>query len=150
MAMKLPTRFLGLVTRSVLAEMLSQTYAAVKDIDPNDAYERLDAALKSDLRLIEGVQQAIWASAIEKKPKLDDSSLVDLLSKRLDKPKRIKAFKPKRADTGAMAAWAVLVDAGSGYSTGDARDLLYTEQGEKLLAAGFKMIGEHLASEMLR
>jgi hypothetical protein len=146
---KLPVRFLGLVTRSVLAEMLSQTYAAAKNIDPNEAYTRLDVALK-DLKLIEGVQNAIWAAAVAAKPKLDDSALVDLLAKRLDKAKRFKAFKPKRAESGPLAAWTVLVDAGAGYSSGEARDLLYTDEGEKLLAAGFKLIGAHLASEMLR
>jgi hypothetical protein len=146
---KLPVRFQGLVTRSVLAEMLSQTYAAAKNIDPNEAYGRLDEALK-DLKLIEGLQQAIWAAAVGTKPKLGDSELVDLLAKRLDKAKRFKAFKPKRTESGPIAAWTVLVDAGSGYSSGEARDLLYTDEGEKLLATGFKLLGAHLAAEMLR
>jgi hypothetical protein len=147
--MKLPLRFLGLVTRSVLVEMLVSTYAAAKDVDPNDAYGRLDVALR-ELRLIEGLQQGIWHAAIEQKPNLDDSPLVDMLSKRLSKAKRFKPYKPKRADAGAFAAFMVLVDSAAGYSSGDAKDLLQSEQGEKLLQSGFKLVGAHLASEMLR
>ena len=146
---KLPLRFTGLVTRSVLAEMMVQTYAVNKDIDPNEAYERLDVALK-ELRLIEGLQQSIWRAATAKKPGLDDSPLVDLLAKRLDRAKRFKPFKPKRTESGALAAVMLLVDMGAGYASGDARDLIQSEQGEKLLAEGFRLLGEHLAGEMLR
>lgn len=146
---KLPLRFTGLVTRSVLAEMMVQTYATNKDIEPNDAYERLDVALK-ELRLIEGLQQAIWRAAVAKKPNLEDSPLVDLLAKRVNGAKRFKPFKPKRTESGALAAVMLLVDMGSGYSSGDARNLLLSEQGEKLLAEGFRLLGEHLAGEMLR
>jgi hypothetical protein len=147
--LKLPVRFLGMMTKSVLAEMLAHTYATAKNIDPNEAYERLDVALK-DLKVIEGIQQATWASVRAKKPSLDEAGILELLAKRLEKLKRFKAFKPKRAESGPLAAFTVLVDMSAGYSSGEARDLLYTEDGEKLLAAGFKLIGEHLAGEMLR
>src|SRR5947209_7941737 len=48
----LPMRFLGLVTRTQLVEMLAHTYAEAKNIDPNEAYTRLETSLKQ-LRLIE-------------------------------------------------------------------------------------------------
>jgi hypothetical protein len=146
---QLPTRFLGIVTRTQLAEMLAQTYAAARNIDPNEAYTRLDVALKT-LRLIEGVQQSTWSALRAKKPDLDPSALVELVAKKLEKPRRFKALKPKRADEGGLAALTVLIDVGASVSSGEAWDLLETAEGEKLLHAGFRAIGEHLAAEMLR
>jgi hypothetical protein len=129
--------------------MLAHTYAQARNIDPNEAYTRLDVALKN-LRLIEGVQQAIWNALREKKQDLEPNAVVDLVAKKLEKPRRFKAFKPKRADEGGLAALTILIDVGASVSSGEAWDLLETAEGEKLLRAGFKGIGEHLATEMLR
>jgi hypothetical protein len=145
----LPTRFLGLVTRTALAEMLAHTYADAKNIDPNESYSRLDTALHN-LKLIEGVQQAIWHALIAKKEKLDDKELIEHLAKKLEKPRRYKAWRPKRNEQGPAAALAVLIDMGASVSSGEAVDLLYRPEGEKLLAEGFRLVGEHLASELLR
>jgi hypothetical protein len=147
---QLPTRFLGLVTRTVLVEMIVQTYAEAKNIDPNEAYTRLDTALKSDVKLIGGLQQAIWSGLRAKKPALADVDLVEHVAKRLEKPKRFKALKPKRAESGALAAVTIAMDAGAGFAGGEARDLLYSPEGEKLYAAGIKLLGDHVAAEMLR
>src|SRR5262249_21676370 len=145
----IPVRFLGLVPKPIMAEMLAHTYAESKNVDPNEAYERLDVALK-DLKLIEGLQRATWASLLAKKPQLAEKELVEHVAKRLEKARRFKAFKPKRAESGALAAVMVLIDTGSGYATGEARELLHTPEGEKLLATGFALLGAHLAAEMLR
>jgi hypothetical protein len=144
-----PTRFLGLVTRSVMAEMLAHTYAEARNIDPNEAYTRLDTALR-DLKLIEGVQHAIWNALRALKPDLDDPALVEHVAKRLEKPRRYRAYKPKRADQGALTALTVLVDMGASVSSGEAADLLQSTEGQRLLQRGFALIGEHLAREMLR
>jgi hypothetical protein len=146
---RLPTRFLGLVTRSVLAEMLAHTYADARNIDPNEAYVRLDVALRN-LKLIEGVQYAIWNALLAQKPKLDEAELVEHVAKRLEKPRRYKALKPKRAELGPLTALTVLIDVGASVSSGEAADLLHTPEGEQLLSRGFVIVGEHLAREMLR
>lgn len=145
----LPTRFLGLVTRTQLAEMLAQTYAEARNIDPNEAYTRLDTALRN-LRLIEGVQQGIWAALEAKKPDLAPAELVEAVAKRLSRPKKFKAVKAKSGSEGALAALTVLIDFGASVSSGDAMNLLESPQGEKLLREGFRIIGGHLAAEMLR
>jgi hypothetical protein len=144
----LPTRFLGIVTRTQLAEMLAQTYATAKNIDPNEAYTRLDASLKQ-LRLIEGIQRGIWSALEAKKPNLSPQELVELVAKKLDK-KKFKALKPKRAEEGPLAALTILIDMGAQVSSGEAMDLLDRAEGEKLLREGFRIIGAHIASEMLR
>jgi hypothetical protein len=146
---QLPLRFLGLVTRSVLAEMMASTYAESRNVEPNEAYERLDIGLK-EVKLISGIQREIWAAAIALKPRLGDSELVDQMAKKVNKAKRFQPLKPKRAQSGSLAAVMVLIDMGAGFSTGEARDLLLSEEGEKLLSAGYKLIGAHLAAEMLR
>lgn len=146
---QLPLRFLGLVTKSVLAEMMASTYAETRNVEPNEAYERLIESLK-DAKLISALQHGIWSAAVAMKPKLDDSELVDQLAKKVNRAKRFQPLKPKRTESGALAAVMVLIDMGSGYSTGEARDLIHTEEGEKLVAAGCKLVGKHLAGEMLR
>ncbi|MCK6550559.1 hypothetical protein L6R52_32275 [Myxococcota bacterium] len=147
---QLPVRFLGLVTKNTLSEMLAQTYAEAKNVDPNEAYQRLEVALKSDLRLIEGLQSATWRALVQKKPSLDDKALTEHVAKRLEKARRFQALKPKRADQGPLAALMVLIDQACGYSTGEAASLLYSPQGEQLLAKGFELAGNHLAHEMTR
>lgn len=146
---QLPIRFLGLVPRSVLAEMLAQTYAEARGIDPNDAYRRLDTAL-ANLRLIEGVQRGTWEALLAAKPNLDEKAVIEHVEKRLQKPRRFTAWKPKRAEQGASAAVTILIDTASSYSSGEATDLLGTPEGEKMLGQGFRLLGAHLAKQLLR
>jgi hypothetical protein len=140
---------MGLVTRTHLAEMLAQTYATSKNIDPNEAYTRLDTSLKQ-LRLIEGIQKATWSALETKKPDLAPDALVELVAKKLERPKKFKAYKPKRSEEGPLAALTILIDMGASFATGEAMDLLDSPEGEKLLREGFRAIGNHLAGEMLR
>lgn len=129
--------------------MLAPTYALQKDIDPNEAHGRLATAL-GRLELIEGVQQAIWSALKEKKPDLESAALVEHVQKKLDKPRRFKGLKPKRTEQGPMAALSVLIDVGASVSSGEAMGLLGTPEGERLLQEGFRVVGRHLADEMLR
>lgn len=145
----LRTRFLALLTRAQLTEMLAPTYAKLKNIDPNEAYTRLESSLRQ-LELIEGLQQATWDALAKAKPDLDDQGRVDLVAKKLSKTRRYKPVTVKSADEGAFIALSVLIDRGAGVGSGEALDLLETPGGQKLLARGFGLIGAHLAKELLR
>lgn len=145
----LPIRFRALVSRAVLSEMLAATYASGKNIDANEAYTRLDTALKN-LRLIEGVQEAIFGALRREKAALDEAELVDLVAKKLERARRFRAFKPKASEEGGLAAFTIQVDVGASVSSGEAADLLATSEGEAMLRKGFRAIGEHLAREILR
>ncbi len=147
--MKLPTRYMALVTRNQLAEQVAPTYARLKNIDPNEAHRRLSAALR-DLELIEGLQRRTWLSLQAKKPGLDDAALVEHLAKRLEKPRKWKAAPIKADDEGAWIALSILIDRGASVGSGEALDLLETGGGQRLLARGLELAGEHLAAELLR
>lgn len=144
-----PQRFLSMLTRQQLAEMLAPTYAELRNVDVNEAYSRLEPALRS-LKLIEGLQRETWRAVAEKKEKLDDGQLLDAINKRLGRTKRFQAMKPKRGDDGPLAALVVMVDAGAGIASGEAYGLLDTKEGELLLEKSFKILGAHLAKELLR
>jgi hypothetical protein len=144
-----PRRFLALLTRGQLAEMLAPTYAALRNVDTNEAHARLEPALR-DLRLIEGLQRETWRALRTAKTKLEEEELLDLVAKKLGKARRFKAAKAKGAGEGALAAVIVLVDTGAGVSSGEAFALLDTREGEALLERGLAILGDHLAAELLR
>jgi hypothetical protein len=142
------TRYLALVTRAQLTEMIAPTYAKLKNIDPNEAYTRLENSLR-ELELIEGVQRATWRALVEES-ELGDVQIVEKIAKKLMKPRKWKAATVKSADEGAYIALSVLMDRGAGVGSGEALDLLETPGGKKLLQSGFNLIGRHLAKELLR
>lgn len=146
---RLPIRYLALVTRNQLAEMLAKTYAKLKDIDANDAYRRLEVALR-DLELIEGLQGATWEALHEKKAGVEDAAMVELVAKKLTKPRRFKPASWRANDEGAWLALGVLIDRGAGVSSGEALDLLESSGGQVLLKKGLRLAGQHLAAELLR
>lgn len=145
----LRTRFLALLTRSQLTEMMAPTYAKLKNIDPNEAYTRLEGSLRQ-LPLIEGLQKATWDALADTKEDLNEEALVELVAKKLGKPRRFKPATVKTADEGAWIALSVLMDQGAGVGNGEAMDLLDTPGGQKLLKSGFGLAGRHLAKELLR
>lgn len=144
-----PVRFLALVTRKQLTEMLAPTYAKARNVDPNEAYERLESAL-TDMELLQGVQIGIWNALIAKKPKLDAAGLIELAGDKLNKRKQWKPMASTRTSEGPLAALTVLIDRGSGFGTGEAIGLLDTPDGARILKRGFELIGAHLAAEILR
>ena len=147
--MAAPSRFLALVTRNQLAEMFAPTYARARNIDPNEAYTRLEVALR-DLRLIEGLQQAAWRGLRTRKPALDDGAILDVVSTKLAKRRQYKPVPSGRSSEGAIAALIVLVDLAAGVGSGESYDLIESPEGELLLARGFELTGGHLAGELLR
>jgi hypothetical protein len=143
-----PQRFLGVVTKRALAEMLAHTYADSKNMDPNDAYLEVEQGL-SDLRLVEGLQNALWNALVEAKPKLDPNELIDLAGKKVDKRRSFRALKAARADQPSLAALVIALGRSSS-SSGEAVDLLETKEGQKLLDRGIRVAGDLLAKAILK
>ncbi|MCA9550878.1 MAG: hypothetical protein KC933_12665 [Myxococcales bacterium] len=142
-------RFLSLVTRSALPELVAPTYAKLKNLDPNEAYQRLEQALR-DLSLLDQIQQATWRAAEAEKAGMDEAALVEHIAKRLAKNKKFKAAPMKSVDEGEWVALSVALDAGAGVASGEARDLLDSPGGQALLRKGMARLGAHLAKELLR
>lgn len=140
--------YLGLVTRTRLAQMLTNTYAKLKNVDPDESYARLEDSLR-DLRLIEGLQDAIWRALQAKRPNLTPEQLVARASKTLGRRKVFKPLRIRAADEGPWAALTVLIEFNAGFATGEAVGLLDTPDGEVLLQTGFDVCGRLLAQEML-
>jgi hypothetical protein len=143
-----PQRFLSLLTKNQLAEMLAPTYAALSTVDANEAYTLLEPALK-DVDLIASVQNAIW-SALEREKPGTPEALLDLVAKKLAKPRKFKAPKVTGKDEGAWIAFGLYLRLYAGVASGEAADLLETDAGQKLLDQGFSLLGTHLAKELIR
>jgi hypothetical protein len=136
------------MTKGQLAEMLAPTYALLANVDPNEAYGALEPALK-DIDLISAIQGSIW-NALEKEKPGSADDLLDLVSKKLSKSKKFKAAKTTGKDEGAWIAMGLYLKLYAGVASGEAADLLETDEGQKLLERGFDLLGAHLAKELLR
>ena len=142
-------RFLSLVTRTALPEMLAPTYAKLKNLDPNEAYSRLEVGL-GRMPLLDSIQQAIWRGLDEERAGLDEAQMVAHLEKRLEKKKRLRAASWRAADEGVWVAVSIALDEGAGVASGEARDLLASPGGQELLQKGLRKLGVHIAKELLR
>lgn len=144
-----PQRFLAQMTKNQLAEMMAPTYAAISQVDPNEAYTRLEPSLK-DLELIEAVQSTLWRAITAAKPDATQEQILDLITKKQSKSRKFRPAKVTGKDEGAWVALGLYLDLYAGVASGEAADLLDTDQGQKLLDRGLDLLGEHLAKEVLR
>src|SRR6185295_1042917 len=112
-----PQRLKSLLTRGQLAEMVAPTYAALRNVDPNEAAERLTEALR-DVPLIEGLQLETWRALLAKNPRLSEAELLDKIAAKLSKNRRFKPLKGRGPSEGALAAVTVAFDAAAGISAG--------------------------------
>lgn len=144
-----PTSYLALVTRTQLARMLTETYARLRNIDPDESYARLEDALR-DLTLIGGLQDAIWVAMCEERPETEPLKLIERAHKKLPQRKVFKAIPVRRKDEGAWTALSVLIDMNAGVATGEAVGLLDSPGGQDLLQVGFDLAGAHIAAEILK
>lgn len=144
-----PSAFLAQLSRAQLVEMMTPSYAKAKNLDPNDAYRRLENALR-DLELIEGLQYATWHALEDQLEDEAPEAIVERVRKKMVKKKRFKAATWKTTDEGAWTALGILIDRGAGVASGEALDLLETDAGQKLLDDGLAQAGRHLAKELTR
>src|SRR5688572_1631652 len=143
-----PQRFLSQMTKGQLAEMIAPTYAVLATVDPNEAYSSLEPALK-DVDLISALQRAIW-SALEREKPGSPEAILDLISTNLTKQRKLRAAKVTGKDEGAWIAMGLYRRLYAGAASGEAADLLESDEGQKLLERGFDLLGAHLAKELLR
>lgn len=147
--MRLPTAFLGVLVRERVASVLAPTFARLRNLDPNDAYLRLEAALGSTERL-RPLQVEAWAVLAEVKPDWTEDRRVAWVEKRLARPKRFQPARVSPADEGAWLAWSLRIDRAAGAASGEAADLLETPRGRRLEAEGARRAGRHLGRELVR
>ncbi len=147
--MRPPQPYFSLITKGQLAEMMSASYAKARTIDPNEAYLRLEVGLRT-LPLIEGLQDSLWHALLNERPDLEESKLVALIRKKLQKRKRYRAAGWSRSDEGAWVALSLFFDQQAGVGSGEAEALLETPDGQTILDRGFELAGKHLAKELLR
>jgi hypothetical protein len=143
-----PQRFYSLITKNQLAEMLAPTYAVLSTIDPNEAYSRLEPALK-DVDLITSLQGAIWDGLTRAKAESSEA-ILDAVAKKLAKTKKFKAAAVTGKEEGAWIAFGLYLSLYAGVASGEAADLLETDRGQELLERAFELLGNHLAKELLR
>jgi hypothetical protein len=137
------------MTKNQLAEMVAPTYAVLANVDPNEAYSSLEPALK-DIELITAIQGSIWGALEKEKSGAAPEELLDLVAKKLSKSRKFKAAKTTGKDEGAWIAMGLYLRLYAGVASGEAADLLETDQGQKLLDRGFDLLGTHLAKELIR
>jgi len=147
--MGVPRRFVAVLTRNLLAELVAPTYASEKQVELNDAAEALIEGLRAP-RVIEPLQRATWAALVEAKPKLDDDGILDLVERHLAKSRRYKPMAPKRAERPGLAAVILSVDEAAGLATQASAAILEAPEGQRFLTDGSMALGRHLAAELLR
>jgi hypothetical protein len=140
--MGVPRRFVAVLTRNLLAELVAPTYASEKQVELNDAAEALIEGLRAP-RVIEPLQRATWAA-------LDDDGILDLVERHLAKSRRYKPMAPKRAERPGLAAVILSVDEAAGLATQASAAILEAPEGQRFLTDGYMALGRHLAAELLR
>jgi len=146
---QVPRRLIAMMNRHLLVEMMASSYALARNIDPNEAADRLDEAMRQ-IKLADGLQRGAWMGLMRLKPDLDEAALMERVQKKLSKNKRWQPIKAAAREDGAFAAVILLIDVGAGVAAGEAWDMLESSEGAKFLEKGFALIGAHLAKELLR
>jgi hypothetical protein len=135
------------LTRADLTLLLAPTYAKARDVDEEEASERLSRALAVPAALAElhrGVSEAL---ADAKGPRTAEDALMDRISAGVV-ARRARA-RPAEA-TPAVSAVLVRLDLEIGLVPEAMRATLATEKGRALLDAGLREVGAHLVKELLR
>lgn len=147
--MRLRTDFLALLSRDRVASALAPTFAAVRGLDPNESYLRLEAALVT-VALLQPLQAEAWRQLVERRPDDDDERRIAWLSRRLERPRRHRSARVSRDAEGAWLAWTLRIDRAAGAASGEAADLIETPEGRRLVERGTGLAGQHLAAELMR
>ena len=139
-----PKEFLGLVTRTQMARILTETYAVARNLDLDDAYSRLETAFASE-QLISGFQSGIYAGITRLRPGDNLEKLIQRAVKRVARRKKFRALRIPRKDEGGWAALMIKIEMQAGFSTGEAMGMLDTPEGAILLQRGFEVLGYEIA-----
>jgi hypothetical protein len=135
------------LTRGDLVLLLAPTYAKARDVDEEEASERLARALAVPAAL-EDVYRGISAALLDAKgPRTTEDALMDRLSAGVvARRARAKAA----AATPAISAVLVRLDVEVGLVAEPMRATLATPKGKAFLDEGLRALGAHLVKELLR
>lgn len=135
------------LTRADLVKVLAPTYAAARDVDEEEAGERLARALAVPAALDDvyrGVSEALRAA---QGPRTGEDALVDRLSAGVvARRARAKAA----AATPAISAALVRLDLEIGLAPEAMRATLATPRGSALLEEGLRALGAHVVKDLLK
>jgi hypothetical protein len=135
-----------LTTRDLVV-LLAPTYAAARDVDEDEAMERLGRALAAP-GVTDDLYRGISAALVEVKgPRTTEDSLVDKLSAGVV-ARRARA-KPAPS-TPAVSAVLVRLDLEIGLGADAMRATLATPRARALLEEGLRALGAHLVKDLLK
>lgn len=133
--------------RADLALLLAPTYAKARDVDEEEARERLSRALAVPAAL-EDLHRGLSAALADAKgPRTAEDALVDRLSAGV--VARRGRVRPAEA-TPSISAVLVRLDLEAGLVSEGMRATLATPRGRALLDEGLRTLGAHLVKELLR
>lgn len=135
------------VTRADLVLLLAPTYAAARDVDEEEAAERLAQALAVPAALDDLYRALSGALAAAQGPRTSEDALLDRMSAHVG-VRRARARAA--AATPAVSAVLVRLDLEIGLAGEPMRATLATPRGSALLEAGLRELGAHLVKELLR
>jgi|GEM_PF-2780510 len=136
--------FLGLITKTQMARILTETYAIARNLDLDDAYSRLEIAFRSE-QLLSGFQSSIFEGMTRLRPNENIDKLIQRAVKRAGRRKKFRALRIRRKDEGGWAALMIKIEMQAGFSTGEAIGMLDTPEGAALLQRGFNVLGHEIA-----
>jgi len=140
-------RLPGVLTKADLVRLLAPTYAKARDVDEEEAAERLSRALAVPAAL-DDVYRGISAGlAAAQGPRTTEDALMDRLSAAV--PARRARAKPV-PETPGLSAVLVRLDLELGLAAEAMRAMLETPKGRALLEDGLRAMGTHLVKELLR
>jgi hypothetical protein len=130
-----------------LARLLCPTYAAVHQLEEEEAYERLERAFAQRDVFEDAMAGLSEALAERLGPRTQEDAVIDRLSQGIQKRAgRVRAIEA----TPAISAALVQVDLAVGYAPEAMRAALGSEKGQGLLRDGWRSLGAHLLRELLR
>lgn len=140
-------RLPAVLPRKDLVLLLAPTYAAERDVDLEEASERLERALASPAVLDELYRGLSEALRDAQGPRTAEDALMDRLSAGVQaRRSRAKAA----AGTPAISAALVRLDLELGIAPESMRETLAAGRGRALLEEGLRTLGAHLVKELLR
>jgi hypothetical protein len=135
------------LTRADLVILLAPTYAKARDVDEEEASERLSRALAIPAALDDLYRGISAALADAKGPRTPEDALMDRLSAGVV----ARRARSKAADaTPAISAVLVRLDLEIGLAAEAMRATLATPRARALLEEGLRAIGTHVVKELLR
>ncbi|MEE2900993.1 MAG: hypothetical protein VYC39_01630 [Myxococcota bacterium] len=136
--------FLGLITKTQMARILTETYALARNLDLDDAYNRLEIAFSGE-QLLRGFQSGIFGGITRLRPDENIEKLIQRAVKRVGRRKKFRALRIPRKDEGGWAALMIKIEMQAGFSTGEAMGMLDTPEGAALLQRGYEVLGHEIA-----